>query len=150
MPTEAHDVPAIGATNLPLGLTDAKLRALPCETGQRDYPDRDGLFVRVGRKTKTFMVAIHAGSQRQRVALGRYPDLSLSAARARELRTEAANKPDTPQLTFEEALEAYFRIHGPKQRPVTRKESRRILNKHFRPYLAKHGRIGAGTSKSRR
>jgi Arm DNA-binding domain len=64
--------------------------ALPFKTGQRDYPGRDGLFVRVGRKTKTFIVAIHAGVQRQRIAIGRYPRIGLSAAR--DLRTEAVKQ----------------------------------------------------------
>ena len=92
---------------LPLGLTDAKLRSLHFEAGQRDYPDRDGLFVRVGTKTKTFMVTVHTHGKRQRVALGRYPDLTLSRAReiARQKRTEALSAPETSQLTFADALE---------------------------------------------
>ena len=86
---------------MPLGLTDAKLRSLPFEQGQRDYPDRDGLFVRVGRKTKTFMATVYVTGKRQRIAIGHYPDIGLSAARARvrELKSEAANKSETPHLT---------------------------------------------------
>ena len=43
-----------------MNLTDLKLRSLPFEEGQRDYPDDavSGMFVRVGRKTKTFMLTI--------------------------------------------------------------------------------------------
>ena len=72
---------------MPLRLTDAKLRSLPFEAGQRDYPDRDGVFVRVGTKTKTFMVTVRSGGQRRRIAIGHYPAIGLSAARvkAREL-----------------------------------------------------------------
>ena len=54
-------------------LNDARLRALPFEDRQRDYPDRDGLFVRIGRKTKTFMVTIKEGDRRKRIAIGHYP-----------------------------------------------------------------------------
>lgn len=118
-------------------LTDIQLRALSFENGQRDYRDRDGLFVRVGRKTKTFMVTIHTGTKRKRVAIGRYPELSLSNARklAQQHRSAAIQEPEI-RLTFEQALESYYRIHGPKQRPVTREECQRLLNKHFRPTLA--------------
>src|SRR3954453_23293301 len=113
---------------MPLGLTDAKLRSLPFFDGQKDFPDRDGLFVRVGKTRKTFMVTIRAHGQRQRIAIGHYPDLALAAARlkARELQTDAKNKLSTERVVFGEVLENYYRIHGPKQRPTTRKESQRI------------------------
>jgi hypothetical protein len=40
--------------------TDLKLRSLPFETRQRDYPDdaTTGLSVRVGKRTKTFMLML--------------------------------------------------------------------------------------------
>jgi hypothetical protein len=122
-----------------LALNDLRLRSLPFEDGQRDYQDDSarGLFVRIGRKRKTFMLAI--GKPRRRIAIGHYPDLSLSKARekARDLLAEARLRKDEPQpIRFEEALESFYRIHGADQRPVTRKECQRLLNKHFRPHLA--------------
>jgi integrase len=93
--------------------------------------------VRIGRKRKTFMLAI--GKPRRRIAIGHYPDLSLAKARekARDLLAEARlRKDEPPSIRFEEALESFYRIHGADQRPVTRKECQRLLNKHFRPHLA--------------
>jgi hypothetical protein len=73
-------------------LTGLKLRALPFEDGQRDYPDDAtiGLSVRVDKRTKTF--TLMPRNPRRRVTLGRYPDLTLSRARerARDLLAEAA------------------------------------------------------------
>src|SRR5690349_1270748 len=115
-------------------LTDAKLRSLPFENGQRDYPDRDGLFVRVGKTRKTFIVTLRHGGKRQRIAIGHYPDLALSAARARARELQTENKTAADALCFEEALDIYYRIHGPKQRPISRKECQRLLNRHFRPH----------------
>jgi hypothetical protein len=56
-------------------LTDLKLRALPFEDGQRDYPDdaTTGLSVRVGKRTKTFMLMLR--NPRRRITVGHYPDL---------------------------------------------------------------------------
>ena len=103
-------------------LTDARLRSLRFEDGQRDYPDRDGLFIHVGRKTKTFMVTVREGSTSPRRNRS-LPDLALSAARtkARELQSEAKNKTETDAIIFADALENYLRIQGAKQRPKTRK-----------------------------
>src|SRR3954470_19428381 len=95
-------------------LTDAKLRSLPFENGQRDYPDRDGLFIRVGKTRKTFMVTLRHGGKRKRLAIGHYPDLALSAARARARDLQAENNTETDTLSFEDALETYYRIYGPK------------------------------------
>ena len=47
-------------------LTDLKLRALPFADGQRDYNDDavTGLFVRVGKRSKTFMLTIRSATSR--------------------------------------------------------------------------------------
>ena len=54
-------------------LTDLKLRALPFEEGQRAYIDDAvvGLCVRVGKRTKTFLLVIGKGNYRQRVVVCR-------------------------------------------------------------------------------
>ena len=41
--------------------TDQGVRAFPFENGQREYAEDSGLIVRVGKRTKTFMV--RAGSR---------------------------------------------------------------------------------------
>jgi hypothetical protein len=74
-------------------LNDQKVRGLPLrEIGQRDDADDTvrGLFLRVGTRTKTFMVIIRTPSGRKRVKLGTYPGLTLGKARenARDLLAE--------------------------------------------------------------
>ena len=105
-------------------LTDLSLRALPFEDGQRDYMDSavPGLFIRVGKKTKTFMLTLKQGGKRQRMALGHYPDLFFSKARerARDLLAEARVKKDElSALTFDAAREQFFRLHVPTMRAST-------------------------------
>lgn len=123
--------------------TDLTLKALPFEDGQRDYPDDavQGMFLRVGKQTKTFMINVYTGPKRKRFALGRFPDeLSLSKARdVARLRLAQARiaKTETESIRFEVAVETYYRVHGQRQRPVTRKECQRLLEKYFRPVFAK-------------
>lgn len=50
-------------------LDPATIRSLPFEDGQRDFPDRDGMFLRVGKRTKTFMVLTRS-PRRKLVSLG--------------------------------------------------------------------------------
>jgi integrase len=110
-------------------LTDLRIKSLPFEERQRDYPDRDGMFLRIGRETKTFMVAIHTGTRR-RVAIGRYPEWSLSRARqkAAELRTQARLKKDEPlTITFREAVDQYTHLHLPSTRTGSQKQATRLL-----------------------
>src|ERR1700730_14611227 len=123
-------------------LTDLSVKALPFEQGQRDYPDDAvrGLSVRVGIRTKTFMLLIRRGSHRSRVKLGTYPELTLSKARerAKDLLAEArVAKTETRVLRFEEALETYYRVQATQRRDITSRECERMLDKHFRPALGK-------------
>jgi integrase len=116
-------------------LNDAILKALPFQQGQRDYPDSavSGLSVRVGTRTKTFMLTLH-NPHRRRMSLGHYPDLSLAAARekARDLLAEARFKKSTPvSLTFDAALEQFKRLHVPTMRRLTQKECTRLLTRRF-------------------
>jgi hypothetical protein len=119
-------------------LTDLTIRALPFEEdGQRDYADHAviGLSVRVGRRSKTFMLVLRRGGKRERVRLGPYdpPHFTLSMARerARDLIAEARlNKPATPvSPTFKEALEQFKAMHIPGMRPGSQKNARRVLKK---------------------
>jgi len=67
-------------------LTDRGVKAL--KPGDMQYDIRDaalpGLAIRVNSNgSKTWSLTINRGGNRQRVTLGRYPDLSLSEARLR-------------------------------------------------------------------
>ncbi len=118
-------------------LTDAKIRSLAFEDGQRDFHDATvrGLYVRVGLQTKTFMLTVRRGERRSRMKLGMYPDLSL--AKARELARDRLAKArlvkiETPVMRFDEALEMFYRLHVPTMRPGSQDQCRRILDTRFR------------------
>jgi integrase len=120
-----------------MNLTDLKLRSLPFEDCQREYPDDavPGMYIRVGKKTKTFMLTIRLPIRR-RVTIGRYdpPHFTLSMARerARDLLAEARVAKDQPAaMTFEAALELFKTTHIPTMRPGSQEQARRILSKRF-------------------
>jgi hypothetical protein len=65
-------------------LDDLVVRSLPFQkTGQKDYIDDTiaGLTLRVGKRTKTFMLVVGSAKARKRHTLGKYPHLSLQDAR---------------------------------------------------------------------
>jgi integrase len=118
-------------------LTDLKLRALPFEEGQHDYTDDAvrGLSVRIGRRTKTFLLIIGKGSGRRRVKVGQYPDLTLAEARekARDLLAEARLRKDEERrsTTFGAAFEQYKRVHLPTMRLGSQQHCVRLLTTRF-------------------
>ena len=118
-------------------LTDLKIRALSFEERPRDYNDDavTGLFVRVGKHRKTFMLTIRTATDRWRVKVGCYPDLSLAQARekARDLLAEARLKKDEERhpTTFGTAFEQFKAVHVPTMRPGSQLHCVRLLTKRF-------------------
>ncbi len=118
-------------------LTDLKLKALPFEDGQKDYTDDAvaGLFVRVGKRSKTFMLTIRSGTSRWRVKVGLYPGLSLAEARekARDLLAEARLKKNEERhpTTFAAAFEQFKAVHVPTMRPGSQTHCVRLLSTRF-------------------
>jgi integrase len=117
------------------------LRTLPCSEQQHDIFDEivPGLFVRAGKRRKSFMLTVRVNGRRTRRCIGHYPEIGLAAARqkARDLLAEArpSRSAETPPtLTFDAALETYYRVHGPSQRPQSQAQCRWCLEK-FRPFL---------------
>jgi integrase len=124
-------------------LTDIAIRALPHPAiGQRDYTDDllPGLTIRVGTRTKTFMIVVAKGKQRSRITIGRYPTTTLSDARskARTLIGEAQErKSGPPKMTFNEAFTLFKQTHtSQKNRERTAKETERLITKHLVPALS--------------
>lgn len=81
---------------------------------------------------KTFNVVY--GTDRKRVTIGRYPIVSLAAARkrAREILLQAVlhpSKHSSPQ--FQAALERYLSLKQPDLRPSSFKEHKRLLETYF-------------------
>ena len=122
-----------------LRLTDIVLRALKPSEERITYWDQTlpALGVRVGRRAKVFIV-MH-GKARKRVVLGRYPRMTLQAARKKA--QALIYGPDTEQPQdgppAAQAVEQFIDIHHAQSRPSTRKEQRRLLTNHF---VSKHAR----------
>ena len=115
-------------------LTEITLRNLkPPASGQSTVWDAlPGFGVRVSQGgTKSFIVLLGSG---QRHTIGRYPILSLSDARAeakRLLAERTLGRARPASITFAEALPLFLsaQYHGKKER--SRKETERLLNRHF-------------------
>lgn len=115
-------------------LTELGIRALPLQDGQRDYPDDTfpGFSVRVGRRTKTFMLVVRHKDGRQRMKVGTWPDLSLSKARerARDMQAEARlAKTTVRRTTVKQAFAIYEATHLTEVRASTAKQQKRLLSK---------------------
>ena len=132
-------------------LTDLALRSLPFETGQRDYPDDAvrGLTIRVGARTKTFMLVTRHDDRRSRLKIGTYPEWTLREARerARDLLAEARVRTteEPAALTFGKALDRFYQLHVPSMRPGSQQQCTRILTRQFSS-LAKRPLPGLKTS----
>lgn len=77
-------------------LTDAKIRGIKAETGKQvEHADSvvDGLRLRVGGRSKTWIYRTRAGTKQRNITLGRFGDdrdeLTLAAARAKAIALKA-------------------------------------------------------------
>jgi integrase len=122
-------------------LTDLTIRGLSVEQGQKDFSDDalPGFAVRVGKRSKTFMLLVGSGANRRRVTLGAYPYLSLSVARskAKALIGEAQQPGTAPAaITVAEACSRFEELHlNIKNRPSTARTTKRLLQRHLVPAL---------------
>jgi integrase len=121
-------------------LTDLTLRTLPAPAaGQVTYWDTlPGFGLRVSQGgTKTFVLVL--GKRRQRKTIGRYPILSLSEARTeakRLLARRTLRQVDPTAIPFADALDLFFEKHCDEHnKERTAYETKRLLNRHFRPKL---------------
>ena len=119
-------------------LTDISIKALkPPAKGQVTYTDDTvpGFGVRISQGGIKSFVVVH-GRNRRRTTIGRYPTISLQDARkaAKTLLAEQTlGKYTTAPISFEEALKLFLAAHFPAnyQKPSTKKETTRLLQKHF-------------------
>ena len=88
--------------------------------------------IRVGKNRKTWVVT--RGEKRERISIGRYPEVSLADARKKAKQLLLEPKTKTDSRTFDEAFEEYSATLETKK-PRTRKEYKRLLTKHFKPIL---------------
>ena len=125
-----------------IALTDLTIRNLDIpDKGQRIYYDANlvAFGVRVSQGgAKTFIVNTGPRAKRTQHVIGRYPETSLSQARAQARKIQSLpNSPlnSTPPVTFAEALETYYATHCLKNGEPHRREVKRLLDRHFRPSL---------------
>src|SRR5262245_21869958 len=147
-----------GADMARINLTDAFVKALRCERGQKVTEVRDvdvrGLELRVtasGVKTWRLHYTRRSDGRRRAISLGAYPALSLKAARskAKGLQADIENeemKADTAtdrqirrrSQTLSEIADEWLDRHGrPNKSPRALRDDISMLDRHIRP------RIGA-------
>ncbi|MET3338639.1 MULTISPECIES: Arm DNA-binding domain-containing protein [Bradyrhizobium] len=86
--------------------------------------------IRVGKNRKTWIVI--RGRERIRTRVGHYPALALAEARKKALVLLGTPLEQIPVSTFSDARELFLCTHcAQKQRERTRKETERLLTKHF-------------------
>ncbi|MDJ0613255.1 MAG: integrase arm-type DNA-binding domain-containing protein [Rhizobiaceae bacterium] len=112
-------------------LTDLAIQKLPApQSGQKVYYEPSGLGIRVSQGgTKSFVVQL--GSQRRRKTLGRYPQLSLKAARAKAMMF--INHADRYAVSYksEMLIEEFLEDVRNRRKPRTYNDYKRMLEKHF-------------------
>ncbi|MGH1576488.1 tyrosine-type recombinase/integrase [Planktotalea sp.] len=120
-----------------LRLTDIAIKKLSLPTkGQVTHWDETtpGFGLRCSTKSKSFVIMF--GEKRRLKTLGRYPDLSLSEARAQAKKffveyEEGGFAPSQPVVTFQEAKSQFLIDCEGRNKPRTVADYRRLLNKHF-------------------
>jgi integrase len=121
-------------------ITDLSIKRLVApEKGRGTYSDDalPGFGIRVSSTgVKSFVLLV--GRNRKRVTLGRYPTVTLSEARAKAREIIAAHvlgTEETPNLRFGEAVPIFLASQYPVNalKKSTRKETERMLNRHFLP-----------------
>lgn len=127
-------------------LTEIVVRnARPPERGQTTLWDKTlpGFGLRVSQGgTKSWTVM--AGADRQLVTIGRYPVVTLAAARVeakRILAERVLGKHRAPSIAFGSAFEAFLAAAAQRNRARTVADYRRLLTRHFLPTL-KHRQLG--------
>lgn len=120
-----------------LRLTDIAIKKLtnPVD-GQVTHWDEltPGFGLRCSKKSKSFVVMY--GEKRKLKTLGRYPNLSLSDARAQARRffveyEAGAFVPDEPCILFSEAKDRFLADCEGRNKPRTVADYKRLLEKHF-------------------
>lgn len=94
-------------------LTDINVRAIEgSDTYKTFFDDSLPAFgVRVGKRSKTFVVV--RGRKRERISIGRYPEISLADARreAKRLLSEEHTEPKPKPKSFREARDEFLEQH---------------------------------------
>jgi integrase len=116
-----------------LKLTDLTIRSLPVPAkGQQEYYDLNypGLCIRISQGgSKVFTFKNRQNGAARRITLGKYPDLTLAAARAACRQISAV--PGQSSLAFGEAVQAYLSVATVQMSKSHSREVARILTTTF-------------------
>ena len=124
-----------------VAFTDLTIRSL--KPGSYFDEKTPAFGIRIGKNRKTWIVI--RGRERIRTRVGHYPALPLAEARKQALVLLGTPLDQNPVSTFAQGRELFLRTHcAQKQRERTRKETERLLTKHFAPLDRK--KLGAITT----
>lgn len=121
-----------------LRLTDVAVRALRFSDRQVTYWDDTlpAFGVRVGRRSKTFVVVQNGG---RRLKVGAYPQTSLQDARKAAKQLLASPTPPNSTgpgaVTVLRAATLFLETRAQKNRPASKAETERLLQRHLLPDL---------------
>lgn len=122
-------------------LTDITIRNLPIpDAGTVSYIDSilSGFAVRVSPSGVKAFTLVH-GKDRRRENLGRWPTITLAAARKRAGEILATHMlgltRESPRMTFEAAFTLFMTTYEAKNRPKSVYEMKRLINRHLMPKL---------------
>ena len=117
-----------------LRLTELGVKSLKGSDRYVSYWDdlTPGFCVRVGKRTKTWCVV--RGRNRERVTIGRFPDMPLSDARAEAKRLlSAIPEAKSVTITFKKAREEFLEEHYRGKSARTKYNTERLLVRRFKP-----------------
>jgi len=114
-------------------LTEISIRALKAADSYKTYYDDTvpGFGVRVGKRTKTYVVV--RGRNRERVSIGKFDEMKLSDART-EAKRLLSSEPEAklPPKTFETARTEFIERHYRDKAERTKYNTERLLKRHFK------------------
>jgi integrase len=116
-----------------LRLTEISVRALKGEDRYETYWDTTtpAFGVRVGKRSKTWTVM--RGKTRERITIGRFPDVSVAEARTEAKRLlSAAPESKSVSMTFAKARDEFLEEHYRSAAPRTKYNTTRLLVRHFK------------------
>lgn len=118
-------------------LTDVAVKALKPTGKYVTYWDTmPGFGIRVGMHSKTWTVM--RGRNRERISIGRYPDVSLSDARAEAKRLlSAAPEPKITTMRFDEARKTFLEDNYKGSKSRTKYHVTLLLQNHFKAFEQK-------------
>jgi integrase len=132
-------------------LTDLTVRNLSVPEGRKTFFDDalTGFGVRVTPRSKTWVLVVHRHNRNEWETLGKYPVVSLAAARKaaadRLASIQLGQDSAAPELSLAEAFALFKQTHTANQRASTRAEVERLIEKHLVPKLG-HRPLGSITT----